>query len=184
MRFVYLPGVVLAALLSALYSPAHAAEFRSRGAHVHGTATVNIGLQDADLDIAFESPAINVIGFEHQPNTAQEKAAVLQANRDFDAGDRLFVTPAAAACKQVRTQRIPITYERDGDDDKPNAPQANYEVAYQFTCAHAEKLDWIDVKLFGVTRGMQKIVANLVTAKVQTQTRLTADHFRVSLQPE
>jgi Protein of unknown function (DUF2796) len=71
-----------------------------------------------------------------------------------------------------------------GDDEKPNAPQANYEVSYRFTCGHPEKLEWIDVQLFGVTRGMQKITATVVTPKVQRQADLTAQHTRVSLTPD
>ncbi len=160
-----------------------AAEFRSRGAHVHGSATLDIALQDTLLDIEFESPAINVIGYEHAPATDQEKAALQEANRTFNAGDRLFVWPAAAQCKQASAKRTPIAYEQDGDDDKPNAPQANYVVAYRFTCAHPEKLEWIDVKLFTVTRGMQKIIANVVTATLQTQVLLTAEDVRVGLGP-
>ena len=145
---------------------------------------LDIALQDAGLDIEFESPAINVIGFEHEPATDQERAALLQANRTFDAGERLFVWPAGAACRQTSAKRTPITYEHDGDDEKPNAPEANYEVSYRFACEHPEKLEWIDVRLFGVTRGMQKITATVVTPKIQRQTDLTAEHTQVSLKPD
>jgi hypothetical protein len=183
-RFGYFRCAALWLWLCALHHASVAAEFRSRGAHVHGNATLDIAMQDATLDIEFESPAINVIGFEHAPGTDQEKTALMQANRAFDAGNQLFAWPAAAACKQVSVKRTPITFERDGDDDKPNAPQANYEVAYRFTCAHPQKLDSIDVKLFGVTRGMQKITANLVTATIQRQVELTPGHTQVSLQAD
>jgi Protein of unknown function (DUF2796) len=170
--------------LAAIHTSSSAAEFRSRPPHVHGSAMLNIALQDAGLDIEFESPAINVIGFEHEPATDQERAALLQANRTFDAGERLFVWPSGAACKQTSAQRTPITYEHDGDEEKPNAPEANYEVSYRFVCEHPEKLEWIDVRLFGVTRGMQKITATVVTPKIQRQTELTAAHTQVNLKPD
>jgi len=145
---------------------------------------LNIALQDTGLDIEFESPAINVIGFEHEPATDQERAALVQANRTFDAGERLFVWPSGAACKQTSAKRTPITFERDGDDDKPNGPEADYEVSYRFVCEHPEKLEWLDARLFGVTRGMQKITATVVTPKIQRQTELTAAHTQVNLKPD
>ncbi len=180
-RFGCLRCAAVLLCLSASHHSSIAAEFRSRGAHVHGSATLDIALQDTALDIEFESPAINVIGYEHAPGTDAEKTALREANRTFDAGDRLFSWPAAAACRQVSAKRSPIAYEHDGDDEKPGAPEANYAVAYRFTCAHPEKLDWIDVGLFGVTRGMQKIVANVVTSSVQAQTLLTAEDIRVAM---
>jgi hypothetical protein len=174
----------LAAVLCFAAIDSEAGEFRSRPPHVHGSATLDIALQDGRLDIEFESPAINVVGFEHEPATAEERAALSQANRTFDGGDPLFVSPAGAACKQTSVTRTPITYEHDGDDEKPNAPHANYEVAYRFTCKHPDKLDWIEVQLFEVTRGMQKITATVVTPGIQRQTDLTAGHTRVSLLPD
>ena len=183
-RLRYLRAVALPLCFAAILTPSTAAEFRSRPPHVHGSATLNIALQDGGLDIEFESPAINVIGFEHEPATDQERAALLQANRTFDAAERLFVWPPDATCKQTSTKRTPITYEHDGDDEKPNAPEANYEVSYRFACAHPEKLEWINVQLFGVTRGMQKITATVVTPKIQRQTELTAGHTQVSLKSE
>jgi Protein of unknown function (DUF2796) len=100
--------------LAAIHDPSEAAEFRSRPPHVHGSALLNIALQDAGLDIEFESPAIDVIGFEHEPATDQERATLSQANRTFDAGEHLFVWPAGVACRQASVKRTPITYEHDG----------------------------------------------------------------------
>lgn len=37
------------------------------GAHVHGVAALNIVLEGDDLDVMLESPAMNVVGFEHKP---------------------------------------------------------------------------------------------------------------------
>src|SRR5258708_21697619 len=94
-----------------------AEQFRSRGVHEHGSATVDIAVQDATLDIALHSPAINVIGFEHAPRSADEKSALAQANRIFTSPKELFLTPAAAACASVSVTLMPMTYEHDGDVD-------------------------------------------------------------------
>ncbi|HTV98257.1 MAG TPA: DUF2796 domain-containing protein [Steroidobacteraceae bacterium] len=165
----------------AAHSRVTAAEFRSRGVHEHGSATLDIALDGSTLDIALHSPAINVIGFEHEPRSPQEKAALAQANRVFGAPQGLFVLPEQAACASTGVTLTPITYEHDGEDEKAGAPHADYDVSYRFNCAHADHLDWIAVKLFGRMKGMRKITANVVTATLQTQVELTSDGTRIAL---
>lgn len=170
-------------LACAAGSSAIAGEFRSRGVHEHGSATVDIAVQDGTLDIALHSPAINVIGFEHAPRNADEKSAVAQANRVFTSARELFLIPAVAGCASTSVTLVPITYENDGDDDKPNAQHADYDVSYRFHCAHSDQLRWIDIRFFERLKGMRKIVANVVTPALQAQSLLTPDNTRVRLLP-
>ena len=48
-------------------------------AHVHGIGTLNIALENQLLELQFESPAMNIIGFEYQPTTAADIQAVKAA---------------------------------------------------------------------------------------------------------
>jgi hypothetical protein len=176
-----LGGVVLS---SALVGNTLAAQFRSRPPHVHGQATLEIAVKDTILAITFRAPAINVIGFEHAPATAEERAALAQANATFSVGDRLFVAPAEAGCTQQSSALAPIAYETDGDDDKPNAPQADYEVTYRFACLRANKLAWIDTSLFSALRNAQRITVDVVTSRLQQQIELLPGQRRIRMQPE
>src|ERR1700692_4034457 len=117
-------------LICAASSQSIADEFRSRGVHEHGSATGDIAVQDTTLDIALHSPAINVIGFEHASRSAEEKAALAQANRVFGSPQELFLIPPSAACASTTVTLMPITYEHEGDDGKSNAPHADYDVSY------------------------------------------------------
>jgi uncharacterized protein DUF2796 len=171
------------ALCCVAHSRAIAGEFRSRGVHEHGSAILDIALQDSTLDIALHSPAINVIGFEHQPRSREEKAALTQANRVFGSAQGLFLMPASAGCASTSVTLTPITYEQDGDDDKPNAPHADYDASYRFHCTHSDKLNWIDVKLFEQMKGMRRITASIVTATLQSQSDLTPGNTRLALRP-
>ena len=161
-----------------------AAQFRSRPPHVHGLATLDIAVDGAELAITFRAPAINVIGFEHAPATADEKSAVAHADQTFKAGEHLFVTPTAAGCAQKSAALTPITYETAGDDDKPNAPRADYEVSYRFECAHARKLAWLDTTLFASLRDAQQITVNIVSDRLQSQITLLPGQQHISLKPE
>jgi hypothetical protein len=183
-RSVQLTAVLGIVCMGSVVDGALAAEFRSRPPHVHGLATLDIAVDGAELAITFRAPAINVIGFEHAPSTPDEKSAVAHADQTFKAGDHLFVTPAEAGCTQRSADLTPITYETEGDDDKPNAPQADYEVTYRFECAHAGKLAWIDTTLFASLRNAQKISVNIVSDRLQTQITLIPGQRHISLQPE
>ena len=183
-RSVQLTAVLGIACMGSVVDGALAAEFRSRPPHVHGLATLDIAVDGTELAITFRAPAINVIGFEHAPATADEKSAVAHADQTFKAGEHLFVTPTAAGCTQKNADLTPISYESEGDDDKPNAPQADYEVSYRFECAHAGKLAWIDTTLFASLRGVQKITVNIVSDRLQSQIALLPGQRHISLRPE
>ena len=43
------------------------------GAHVHGTAKLNIAVEERTATVEFESPAESIIGFEHRAKTAAEQ---------------------------------------------------------------------------------------------------------------
>ncbi len=47
--------------------------------HVHGVGTLQLVLEENSLSVELRLPAINVVGFEHAPNDAQQKAAVQNA---------------------------------------------------------------------------------------------------------
>ncbi|HEY0340420.1 MAG TPA: DUF2796 domain-containing protein, partial [Steroidobacteraceae bacterium] len=77
-RTVSLAGAVCCSLLLSILatSPSHADEFEQHPPHEHGKVTINAALDGNELVIEIDSPAINVIGFEHEPRTESERAAV------------------------------------------------------------------------------------------------------------
>src|ERR1700692_4985783 len=95
-------------LICAASSQSIADEFRSRGVHEHGSATGDIAVQDGTLDIALHSPAINVIGCDHAPRSAEERTALAQANRVFGSPQGLFMLPPQAACLPTSVTLMPI----------------------------------------------------------------------------
>ena len=49
-------------------------EHGSLGAHEHGVASLNVALDGAELTIEMDTPADNLLGFEHLPRSAAEKS--------------------------------------------------------------------------------------------------------------
>ena len=66
--------------------------------HVHGLAILNLALDDSELTIEFNSPAANIVGFEHAPHDQKEKDAVVHALNTLKDADQLFSIPGNAQC--------------------------------------------------------------------------------------
>lgn len=73
---------------------------RSAGSHVHGAAELNAALDGKDLMIELRSALWNVLGFEREARSAEEKQAVEGAMAVLADGLSLFGLPEAAGCTQ------------------------------------------------------------------------------------
>ena len=94
----------LAQLLALALLPTLAAaqaEHRSHGAHAHGLARLDLAVEGGVVLIGLESPAANIVGFEHAPANAGERAALDAALATLKDGGRLFRLPADAGCRLV-----------------------------------------------------------------------------------
>ncbi len=76
-----------------------AEEFVQHGTHVHGEALLNVVVDGSDVVIELESPAANIIGFEHAPKNAEQEAAVETAMASLARGNDLFQWPSGGLCR-------------------------------------------------------------------------------------
>ncbi|WP_416397057.1 DUF2796 domain-containing protein [Allohahella sp. A8] len=73
-------SVALASASLILAAPAmaeskhHDDEHRQHGKHEHGAASMNIALDGKQLIVELDSPAMNILGFEHAADTPEDKA--------------------------------------------------------------------------------------------------------------
>lgn len=78
-----------------------------QSAHVHGFASINLAIDDEELQIEFVSPAESIVGFEYEPSTAAERKAVADAIALLRDPEKLFALPASAGCElhEVEAER-------------------------------------------------------------------------------
>ena len=78
-----------------------------QSAHVHGFASINLAIDDEELQIEFVSPAESIVGFEYEPSTAAERKAVADAIALLRNPAKLFALPASAGCElhEVEAER-------------------------------------------------------------------------------
>lgn len=89
-------------------------EFRSHGAHVHGQVEVNIAQDGQELLVEVTAPGADVVGFEHAPETAEQKKVFEQAIAQLNKPDELFSFNNANCTLKFKS--VSNTLEGDHDE--------------------------------------------------------------------
>lgn len=186
-----------------------AAEYRHHEAHEHGVAHMNVAFEGNELYIELISPAANIVGFEHQPRTQEQKAAVKAAIKKLEAGEKLFSLPSGVGGRLVKSKvHTDInndsghesdetkSYEHDvmsrdaGNEAEKHSHEehqhgdehehhSEFKAEYHFMCRKPEKLVYIDVMLFSVFSGIENIEVQLLAGTKQTAFELTATKKKI-----
>ncbi len=71
----------------------------STDAHVHGEASLQLGLEGRELFMELTSPAMNFLGFERLPASDEERARAAELKQRLQQADAVLAIPAAAGCR-------------------------------------------------------------------------------------
>jgi uncharacterized glyoxalase superfamily protein PhnB len=150
-------------------------EQRHHDAHEHGAAELNLAWEGNTVTVEFESPAVNIVGFEHQPRNDAQKQSVQDALATLRNADKLFAFTPAAGCRGQAT-------EVETDLSKPQASEhSEFRANYRYTCEKPEALTSVDILLFKLFPKTHKLRAQVVSATGQTATELGPKQTRLSL---
>ncbi|WP_373187978.1 DUF2796 domain-containing protein [Halopseudomonas sp.] len=172
----------------------------SLAAHEHGVATLNLVLDGEHLVFELESPAANIVGFEHMPASEKDLATAKQARQRLTKADALFAFPGAAACTledaEVESPLFAAAKEQSHDHDEAHRndhhkaheehhdhaqdDHAEHESAhsdihahFRFVCENPGALQQIEVKLFEVFPYTEKLLLQAITPNGQQGGELT-----------
>jgi hypothetical protein len=155
-------------------------EHRELGAHEHGHGTLNIAVEDQRVAMELEVPGMDIVGFEHEATTAEQKAALEAAKAELAKPLSLFKLPAAAACS-VKEANVALEAEHeDGDHDAKEEKHADqdedeheghtaFHVTYALDCQKPSALTAITFDYFKAFAGAQNLTVNVVTTKAQSK---------------
>ncbi len=182
----------------------HDHERRQHDAHVHGSAALNVALEGEELHIELDSPAANIVGFEHAPSSESDHAALDKAVAKLKDGDRLFRFNDDAGCR-METANVSselLDEEHEGHTDEKSGEHAHekhaheekkghdheehedegevhsdIEAVYHFECDAPGKLTQLTVELFEAFPGTEELKVQYVIESKQGAAELTAtDH--------
>jgi hypothetical protein len=162
--------------------------FEQHAAHAHGKVTLNIVLEANQLTIELDSPAVNVVGFEHEPRSKEEQSAVASANAHLRDSRKLFGFPPQAKCRVAGADLKPPHWEADAEDEheaheqhEAHEDHADFEATYVYKCDAIENLAWLEPWLLEQLRNITEARVNIITASGQRSTTVTQARARIAL---
>ena len=106
-----LPIVFLAAV-----SPAFAEETRELDAHEHGVGSLGIAIDGTSILMELRAPGADIVGFEYEATTDEDKAAITTATTLLSDPAALFGLPSDAGCSAAKAEAHLEGNEHDHDE--------------------------------------------------------------------
>lgn len=168
-------GLIAAAYVASC-SAAFGEPHRSLGSHEHGHATLNIAIDGNSVGFELEAPGADIVGFEHEASTSEQKAQVEAAKAALSEPLALFQLPAAAGCV-VKAAAVRLEEEEheeqaaasSGGAGEPEAHHAAFVAEHTLECAAPDALKEIVFGYFDKFTNAQRLTVNVVTSKGQSR---------------
>jgi hypothetical protein len=132
----------------------------SLAAHEHGVASLNVALDGNTLELELDTPAMNLVGFEHAASSDADKAKVAAVRQQLEQPLALFGLAQDAGCSEsAKDLQSPLF----GDASAAGHEHTDIHAHYQLTCAQPGKLARLDLgPLFTTFPATQTINVQLI----------------------
>ena len=173
-----------------LGSTLQAGELRQAGTHEHGVARLDLAQEGTQIDLHLESPAMNLLGYEHMPSSDADRQALEKTLAQLREADRLFRFNAQAQCRLMNAAiSTPLAGESGTgamshdthEEPAHDGGHADIDADYRFECARPDELRRLSLDLFQLFPAMQRLLVQFVTDKRQGGAELTASNPELAL---
>lgn len=181
-------AIVLGAIVA--YPAAAQTAHRELGAHEHGRGTLNIAVEGNKIGMELEVSGMDILGFEHEAKTRDDKTALENAKQKLSAPLSLFNFPASASCR-VTEARVEL---ETGEIDHPAAEgvkgetlkssearqhHSEFHNSYSLECTSPASISGIEFGYFNAFPGAEKL--EVITPKGQNKFEVTRERPNLSL---
>lgn len=117
-RLLVLAIAVITASLTPLRTRAHDShhQHRAHGAHVHGSAQLNIAFDGKNGKIDFKAASEGVVGFEHLARSAQDKKTLADVISKFELNTNTLVQFDAKLNCKYKKEKAEMTFDHEHSD--------------------------------------------------------------------
>ncbi|MCJ8203303.1 DUF2796 domain-containing protein [Pseudomonas sp. RGM2987] len=150
----------------------HDHEHGSLGAHEHGVGRLNASLDGETLELELDSPAMNLVGFEHAATSAADKAKVATVRAKLEKPAALVVLADGKCSLEQQELESPLFGDEpdhednaeDADDDgDEHHEHSEIHAHYQFRCVAPGALTELNLApLFKAFPATRKILVQLI----------------------
>ena len=189
--------MALASLMLTL--PSHHAIASELDAHEHGSASLDIAIDTNTIEMKFESPAVNIVGFEYATEDQQQLLLIKQAKKNLFDFDTIFQLVGDVSCQTVESSANWVTeheedheedheeghddHEADHDDhgEVAKAEHAEFIAEYRLKCNQLNNLAAIDVNMFKFFPGIADLDVQVIYSEGQIKQELDVNNTRIKL---
>ena len=177
---IYRISLAISFNLIFLLTPLKAAESATNpAAHEHGSATLNIAVDGDSLFLEFESPAVNIVGFEHAAKNDQQTTAIKQSIDKLQNINAVLLLPDAADCELISAN---ADWVSEQGIDSTTDGHTEFRAEYHLHCNNIARLGYIDVTLLSVFPAIEDLDVQAILPNRQIAAELTAENHRLNLQ--
>lgn len=147
-------------------------------AHVHGVSELKLAIDTQNIDIHFQSPANNIVGFEHSAISKKEKQRVKKATEILSNPALLFLfggTDCTATSSSIDMGGLLDSHNKHTQQDAHNEITAHY----RFQCQSISQLNHIEIQLFNQFTIISEINAQWISEIHQGMSTLTPDNTQL-----
>lgn len=148
--------------------------FEEHHAHEHGVATLDVAVDGSQLLLQFRSPAMNLLGFERAPRTAQDEAAVAKAVQMLRDPATQFAPSSEARCQVKKTEVATPDWSESHE-------HFEFAAEYTFHCERPELLQQLHIRLLEALEEDVKVEVQVASAQGQRAAVLRRSSARLSL---
>jgi hypothetical protein len=181
-RTIIFTAAAFAAALPAIAAEQH----REAGAHEHGHGKLDVAIEGKRVSMALAVPGADIVGFEHEATTQEQKAKVEKAKKTLADALAVFALPAAAGCKLTEAKVEVGAEEEHGHKSEHGAKKdaggkaeeehhSEFHAEYALSCEAPEKLTGIEFKYFKLFPGAEELDVNVASDKGQTKYEVTRE---------
>ena len=194
---------VLFSMLTTLATSAVLAETHQHEAHVHGEARINLVVEGHEVLLELQTPAANLLGFEHAPQTNAEKQQ-LKTTQSLLSDPSTLLSITNNPCQLFNADiELPFSDHKDhhhekhedhhhkdhehNDEEKSDYAEVHGEVhgeihaEYTLRCQPDKAISQLTIPVFDHFPGMEKLQLMWIKSNQQGSATLTATNDQVVL---
>ncbi|MBB4170559.1 DUF2796 domain-containing protein [Rhizobium sp. BK538] len=183
-------GALIAAGMLGVASTGYAKEeHRELGPHVHGHGTLAIAFEANNLQMELTAPGMDIVGFEHEAETDEQKKAVETAIDDLKEPLKFFSFPDSAGCK-VTAADVKLVAEAHEEHEAAAKTEGaateehddhhdEFRATYTLACTDAAQVTSIEFPFFDRFTGSEELDVTVIDAKGQTAFEVSRESRRL-----
>lgn len=160
---------------------------REHSAHMHGHARMTMVLSGNELEIEIDTPAMNLLSFEHRATSSNDKKKLSDTIKFLNSPSNWISIDKKARCNLENILVESDLLENDDhghehEHEDKQSSHSDFKIAAKYTCSHAQKLKSVSFSgLFNNFKGLAEIDAKWLTDYIQSATELDTHNTEILL---